>query len=296
MDMAFIGFGEAAGAFTQGWLQRGSTPENLRAYDRKTNDPITREAKRADYASWQVHGCETVQEAVGAAKLVVSTVTADQALAAAEQAAPHLQAGTLYLDFNSVAPQTKRAASKFIEAAGARYADVAVMAPVYPAMLDIPLLVAGPHAGAAHEALTTLGFNARVIEGAIGAASSIKMIRSVMVKGLEALTAECFLSAHAAGVQTEVLASLEESYPGFEWPKRADYNLDRMIVHGLRRAAEMQASASTTEALGQTGGMARATAAWQARIGGLALAPPTGLDAKIEAILRALPHKAEKED
>jgi 3-hydroxyisobutyrate dehydrogenase-like beta-hydroxyacid dehydrogenase len=289
MNIAFIGFGEAAGAFTQGWLQNGSKPENLRAYDRKTDDPGMRAEKYAEYAKLQVLGCGRLKEAVGAAQLVVSTVTADQALAVAAQAAPYLETGTLYFDFNSVSPETKRAAGKSIEAGGARYADIAVMAPVHPGKLNVPLLIAGPHAGEARDALRKLGFNARVVEGAIGAASSIKMIRSIMVKGLEALSAECFLSAYQAGVEVEVLASLEESYPGFEWPKRADYNLDRMIVHGLRRAAEMTECACTTEALGQTGAMASASAKWQARIGGLALVPPEGLEAKVQAILRAFP-------
>jgi 3-hydroxyisobutyrate dehydrogenase-like beta-hydroxyacid dehydrogenase len=288
MKTTFIGFGEAAAAFTDAWSLHGSKPEDLRAYDRKTDDAATRIQKQSDYAQFGVRGCGTPPEALAEAALVFSTVTADQALPAARDAAQCLLPGTLYLDCNSVAPETKRAACASIEAGGGRYVDVAVMAPVRSALLNVPLLVAGPHAAAARQALTQLGFRARVVEGGVGAASAIKMIRSIMVKGLEALTAECFLSAHAAGVQDEVLASLEQSYPGFEWPKRADYNLDRMMVHGRRRSAEMVESARTAAALGQTGGMAHATAQWQARIGELGLEPPAGLDAKVRAILPAM--------
>ena len=86
------------------------------------------------------------------------------------------------------------------------------------------------------------------------------MLRSVMVKGIEALTAECFLAARKAGVADEVAASLDASWPGTDWAARADYNLGRMREHGLRRAAEMEEVAATLEALGEGSDMARATA------------------------------------
>ncbi len=71
------------------------------------------------------------------------------------------------------------------------------------------------------------------------------MVRSVMVKGIEALTAEMILAADAAGVTEGVLASL-----GGDWAAKADYNLDRMLAHGTRRAAEMEEVAQTLQELG----------------------------------------------
>ena len=138
------------------------------------------------------------------------------------------------------------------------------MAPVHPARLAVPLLVSGADAG---PELASLGFEPRRIEGPVGRASTIKMLRSVMVKGIEALTAECFLAARKAGVADEVAASLDASWPGADWAKRADYNLGRMRAHGLRRAAEMEEVARTLEGLGQGSEMARATAAVQRRLG-----------------------------
>ncbi len=92
------------------------------------------------------------------------------------------------------------------------------------------------------------GGSVAIVPGAVGAASSIKMIRSVMVKGLEALTAECFLAADAAGVTEAVRASLDASWPGTDWGAKADYNLERMMAHGIRRAAEMEEVAKTLDA------------------------------------------------
>jgi len=56
----------------------------------------------------------------------------------------------------------------------------------------------------------------------VGAAAALKMIRSVMIKGIEALTAECFLAAHRAGIVEEVAASLKNNYPGIDWPRSSN--------------------------------------------------------------------------
>jgi 3-hydroxyisobutyrate dehydrogenase-like beta-hydroxyacid dehydrogenase len=256
--IALIGFGEAGMAFAGAWRA------HARAFDIKTDDPALAAAKRADYAGAGIAGADTLAEALVGAELVISVVTADQALAAASAAAKLIAPGALYCDFNSVAPQTKLEAARLIEAAGALYADVAVMAPVHPALLSVPMLVSGADACAS---LTALGFSPRRIDGPVGRASTIKMLRSVMVKGIEALTAECFLAARLAGVAEEVAASLDASWPGTDWAAKADYNLGRMRAHGLRRAAEMEEVAATLEGLGQGADMARATAEVQRRLG-----------------------------
>lgn len=286
MTLAFIGFGEAAQAFVQGW--GSSKPAPISAYDIKTSDPGHRVGKLADYDRYAVAGTESLSDLLPGAPLILSLVTADQALSVAEAAAPLLTPGALYCDLNSVAPDTKRAAANAIDAAGGHYVDVALMAPVHPALNRVPLLVSGPHAARASSLLESIALNPRRIDGDVGAASAIKMIRSIMIKGLEALTAECLLSAHAAGVEDEVIASLDASFPGFDWQGRGDYNLDRMLVHGRRRAAEMREAALTARALGQTGLMADATVAWQQRLGDLEIHPlPNSLAEKAEAIFHA---------
>jgi 3-hydroxyisobutyrate dehydrogenase-like beta-hydroxyacid dehydrogenase len=281
-DVAFIGFGEAAQAFAEARNAAGSAP---RAYDIKTDDGATRDAKRADYARSSVRGCDSAGEALAGASAVLALVTADQALPAAQCCAGLLDTDTLWLDMNSVAPGTKRAAAAMVEAAGGRYLDVAVMAPVHPARRAVPLLLSGPAAMAGAEMLTAIGFsNIRVVGDRIGMASAIKMIRSVMVKGLEALTTECVLAAEAAGVRDEVFASLDASWPGADWAAKADYNLDRMMVHGLRRAAEMEEAVKTLDALGTGSACTRATVERQCAVGELRIAPPDGLDAKLSVL------------
>ena len=248
--IAIIGFGEAARAFVAGGLAATA------AYD---IDP----AKRSG-----IGGYRDLGDAANGATMVLSLVTADQALVAAEAEAKHIESGMLYFDMNSVAPETKRAAARAIGVAGGRYVDVAVMAPVEPARLAVPLLLSGPHAGEGASALRSIGFTKiKVVGKDIGTASAIKMIRSVMIKGIEALTAEMLLAGDAAGVSAEVLASL-----GDDWAARAEYNIERMTTHGLRRAAEMEEVAKTLTALGVDPVMTRGTIKRQ-RAAGAAAAP-----------------------
>jgi 3-hydroxyisobutyrate dehydrogenase-like beta-hydroxyacid dehydrogenase len=273
-DILLIGFGEAGSTFAAA----GAWGAGASAHDR---DP----ARASAMAQLGVVCRDRLDDAVRDVPMILSLVTADQALAVARDAAALIGPGTLFCDMNSVAPQTKQAAAALIAAAGGHYVDVAVMAPVDPAGMAVPLLLSGAQAEEAEVRLRALGFvKTRVVGADVGRASSIKMIRSVMVKGIEALTAECVLAADAADVLDEVLASLDASEKVKPWRVRADYNLDRMLVHGLRRAAEMYESSQTLLGLGISPMMTEGTVNWQQGIGELDLAAPDGLSAKLEAI------------
>jgi 3-hydroxyisobutyrate dehydrogenase-like beta-hydroxyacid dehydrogenase len=278
-QLAFIGFGEAAMAFVTGWGER--RPLKVTAFDIDAGV-----AMKARYASHDVCGFDTRQQALAGVEAVFSVVTADQALAAASAAADGIAAGSFWFDCNSCAPGTKRRAAEVIEKAGGRYVDVAVMAPVHPKRHHVPMLVSGPHAEEAVAALKSLDMRPEIAGSEVGQASSIKMIRSVMVKGIEALTAECFLAAKRAGVEDSVIGSLEASDPALEWRHRGAYNLERMMVHGLRRAAEMREVTVTIQELGLSGGMSAATAQWQDEIGRLHADPgPADLGARLQTVL-----------
>lgn len=294
--VGFIGFGEAATAFLEGWAEAHDLGTTT-AYDIKTesSDTQVRDAKWADYARWNVEGRNSLSGALAGRKVVFSLVTADQGLAAAEEAASDIQTGTIYLDCNSCAPGTKRRSEELVERAGGRYVDVAVMAPVRPSLHRTPLLISGPHAEQARELLSSLDMVVDVVPGDVGASSSVKMIRSVFVKGLEALIAEGVLAACDAGVDERVLDSLEASYPGFGWKERAGYMLERMMKHGIRRAAEMREVALTIEELDLDPAMARATTDWQQRIGELRLdAGPDDYRERARAVLERLHGQAEQ--
>lgn len=281
--IAIIGFGEAGQTFALA----GAWGRLANVFDCLTEQETRRQAKISDYERVGVAGCETCRDAVAGSDLIISLVTADQAQTVAENVAQTIAMGALYLDFNSVAPSTKQASARAIEAAGGYYVDVAVMSPVQPAALDVPLLLSGLHAEQAMNRLEALGFQKmRIIDGPVGRASSIKMIRSVMVKGLEALSAECVLAAAKAEVLDEVLDSLDASWSEASWADRANYNLDRMMVHGTRRSCEMAEVVKTLDSLGTGSAMSRGTVARQAAIGSQGhRQPPETIQDKIASVL-----------
>lgn len=257
--LAFVGLGEAARGFASGW--DSARPDTLRAHDIKTDMADHSASMLAQYDAHGVAAGLTPVATLAGVQAVFCVVTADQALVAAEAAAPHLPHGALWFDCNSCAPGTKRRAAEVIEAAGGRYIDVAVMAPVYPKWHLVPLLIAGPHAQAAQTMLESLGMRPRIAGDAVGTASSIKMLHSVMIKGLEVLSTECFLAARRAGVEQEVIASLIASDPDIVWRAR---QLQPRTHDGAwrKRAAEMHEVAD----LGLPGAMSGAAALWQAKL------------------------------
>src|SRR5262249_17061150 len=126
--------------------------------------------------------------------------------------------------------------------------------------------------------------------------AAIKMVRGVMIKGIEALTAECFLAATRAGVVDQVMKSLSNNYPALDWAKVIEYNLERMATHGGRRAAEMEEVAVPLRELGVEPVMAQATVARQRDMGELGK-KPTVAAAKTQgraAMLDAISEAASK--
>jgi 3-hydroxyisobutyrate dehydrogenase-like beta-hydroxyacid dehydrogenase len=244
--LCFIGFGEAGQAIAAGLRETGV--ERIAAWD--ILFPQAEGEKLKSAAAVIGMRCATsAADAVRDADIVVSAVTAAASVEAAQSVKAHLAGKPFFLDINSVSPGRKQDTAKLLGDA-ARYVDAAVLAPIHPARHQTPLLLAGPHAEAIAPTLKALDMRATVAGPEIGAAAAIKMVRSVMIKGIEALTLECFLAAARAGVVDEVAASLKNNYPGLDWAKIIPYNLERMASHGERRAAEMEEVAATLRELG----------------------------------------------
>ena len=262
--LCFIGFGEAGQAIAAGLREAGV--ESVAAWD--ILFPAA-EGERLKQAGTQMGAriASSAADAVKGADVIVSAVTAASSLEAAQSVQPHLSGNPYYLDINSVSPGRKQATAKLLEGA-ARYVDVAILAAIHPARHQTPILMAGPHAASVMPLLVDELEMRGVIAGdEIGQAAALKMVRSVMIKGIEALTAECFLAAARAGILEEVAASLKNNYPTLDWNKVIEYNLERMASHGVRRADEMDQVAETLRELGIEPLMATATSTRQRELG-----------------------------
>ena len=261
--LGFIGFGEAGQAFASGLREAGVT--SIAAWDILFPEPAGERLRRAADAIGVRIG-RSNEDVVRDADIVISAVTAASSLEAARQSKPNLRPEQFFLDINSVSPGRKQETERHLEGR-VRYVDVAVMAPVHPARHQTPVLLGGPFAETIEPLLRGLDMKPSVAGPAIGNAAAIKMVRSVMIKGMEALTLECFLAASRAGVLDQITASLGKSFPGLDWPKVVAYNLERMANHGIRRAAEMEEVADTLRELGVEPHMAGATVLRQRQLG-----------------------------
>ena len=284
--ISFIGFGEAGQAIASGLREEGI--EQIAAWD--ILFPQAEGAKlKAAGEQMGVRLATSAADAVAETDMVISAVTAASSLEAAQSVAPHLRGDPYYLDINSVSPGRKQATEKLLDGK-ARYVDVAVIAPIHPKRHKTPLLIAGPYAAGVAPLLAEMAMKLKVVSGETGKAAAIKMIRSVMIKGLEALTLECFLAAERAGLVDEVAVSMQNNYPTLDFKEIADYNIERMASHGERRAAEMEESCATLRELGVDPAMTEGTVRRQREMGriGKGEAVRATLDAGHDAMLKAI--------
>ena len=291
--IAFIGFGEAGQAMAAGLREDGVS--QIAAWD--ILFPEATGARLIETANGiGLRVASSAADAVRDADIVIAAVTAASSYEAAESAAGHLQDNPLYLDVNSVSPGRKQATAKLL-GDSARYVDVAIVSAIYPARHKSPMMLAGPHAAEADPVLAALGMKTQIVGDQVGAAAAIKMIRSVMIKGIEALTLECFLAASRAGVVDQVATSLQNNYPGVDWGKMSEYNIERMASHGIRRAAEMREVADTLRELGIDPTMTAGTIDRQQQLGEIGRQPEVkdavakGRTAMLEAIDGAMPKR-----
>ena len=274
-SIGFIGFGEAGSAIAGGLRSAGI--DRLYAFDINADTPPfgPRIRQRAEASGTALLASSA--ELAEASDLVFSTVTSSAALDAARQTEPFLESRHMYADLNSVSPARKQEVSAVIVAAGAAFVEVAVMAPVAPYGHRVPMLVGGPAAPRFAELVAPFGMRVEILATTtIGAASAVKMCRSILVKGLEALMCECVLGASQYAADDHVFASVNESFPGIDWKKLADYMIGRVAVHGERRARELEEVAETLRAIGVEPIMAEAAAKRQDSIARLGLSTRFG--------------------
>ncbi len=258
-NIGLIGYGEVGKIFGAG-LKAKEGVRAIGAWDLKFTDAAMQAAERAHAVNAGIEAGGSMRELCGTSDLLISAVTASSTLAVAQEAARHIRPAAVFLDLNSASPGTKQAAAAAIEAAGARYVEAGVMTSVPPYGIAVPMLLGGASAAQLAVVLVNWGLDARVVSDQLGIASAIKMCRSVMIKGLEALVIESYTTARHYGVEAHVLPTLRETFPSIDWEKQGAYFFSRVAQHGKRRAEEMREAANTVREAGFEPFMASAIA------------------------------------
>ena len=237
--LGFIGFGEAAFSIASGLVNKGRKP--VRAFDLLQSEPpqslqIRKRAKDIDVVL-----CGSLNELLNQSDIIISTVTADAALKVAEMASHFLSSSQFYLDLNSVSPKTKIKIALVIEQSrGAKFIEGAAMAAIPPLKNKAPIILSGPSVPLFMKKMEPFNFNFSNVGNQFGQAAAIKMFRSIIIKGIETLLQECLLAASEFDASEPVLQSIQETHSKINWGELATYLLGRTLMHGNRRATEME--------------------------------------------------------
>lgn len=201
-------------------------------------------------------------DAVAGSDVVLSVNSARAAVEAAESALAALRADAVYADLNTAAPALKREVAEVV--GGGRFADVALLGPVPARGLATPALASGEAAQAFADALEPFGMPVDVVSARAGDAATLKLLRSVFMKGLAASAIESVRAADAAGhaewLKHEIAAVIGRPL------------LDRLLVgsraHAIRRVDEMEAARDLLLELGIEPRIAEASAELLGSLGG----------------------------
>jgi 3-hydroxyisobutyrate dehydrogenase-like beta-hydroxyacid dehydrogenase len=266
-NVGLVGYGEVGRILAEDLRKQDV---KVAAYDTKLRNDQAGGALRDHASSHGVALTASHADLAATSDFVISAVTASQALPVAQACAPAVKRDAWFLDFNSASPGAKQRAADLIDGGGGRYVEGAVMTSIPPKRIKVPLLLGGAGAAELAPLLVQLGFDAKVASAELGIASAVKMCRSIMIKGMEAMVIEAFTTARGYGVEDAVLASLKETFPGIDWEKQGAYFFQRVIEHGRRRSEEVREVAETVREIGLSPWSAQGTAERQGWIADLA--------------------------
>ena len=294
--IATLGLGEAGTAITTGLAEvwrKDHPARRILSVDIGLGDNLRGAAinERARKIGVEIEGSYTSKLAdAGAVFCVVTGVEARNAALAAREV---LKPGTLFFDVNTLTgPQTAAIAEEMYKA-GIDYVDFAAMGGFSPSGHKVPFVLSGPAAERAAAFLKPFGFNVTVMSDRAGDASAVKIIRSVMVKGFEALSVECLVAAHRAGLVDEVLACFsdidERTFAGM-----AKSLMTTHVVHAKRRMEEMDKATENLVELGIQPLMTERTRESHARTVAAEVAPADASLPSFEEALELLSEKVVK--
>jgi 3-hydroxyisobutyrate dehydrogenase-like beta-hydroxyacid dehydrogenase len=240
-----VGFGEAGRVIGGAVAASGA---DLLVHDRALLDPSRGPSVRADIEAAGATAADDLA-AFTDRDVVLSLVTPATAAAVAAGYAPHAASGALYVDLNSTAPGDKRAVAAALS--GVRMVDgVMTGGGITLDGTAIPISLAGPDAAEAAGLLRGLGLNSTVVGAEIGAAAALKMLRTVVVKGMEGLWVEALLSARRLGVVEPLMAMVEETLDRYSTRDFATMLVTTHVAHAGRRQVEVAMARDTVAGTG----------------------------------------------
>ena len=197
------------------------------------------------------------EEVARLADVTFSVVPPSAAVVVAEQYAAAGSPGRprLYVDVNSVSPDTAARVGRIVAEAGADFVDAAVQGLAPRLRTQAVLFLSGARASAV-AALFDGSVRVRVVGGGSGQASALKGALAGLSKGLAALFFETGVLARESGLLGAFLEECAAFYPGLM--EAVGRTAPTYPLHAKRRSEEMAELDHAAAALGLAPRMARA--------------------------------------
>lgn len=256
--LGLIGFGEIGNCLGAG--VRGNGLASVASYDIAAFDGPYSGLIQSRAAAAGVTLVRSPAELAAAADLILGVTPGSASQDSARAIAPHLGARHAFADVASATPKVKQAVAAILADTGATLADASIMGTPKDGV-GMPILASGPAAAAVRDALVPWGMNITAVEGKLGTASGIKILRSVLMKGIEALLAEMLLGARHYGIDAQVLGSAAKSLSSRPFMDIAHGMLTTSVIHATRRAEEVEMAADALRDAGIDPILTAATAA-----------------------------------
>ena len=247
LSIGFIGYGEASYNISKG-LHETSKPL-IYAFDimwpkQDTNNIIGNRAKECN-----VSLVPTMGELIEKADIILCATSAKSALSIAKLASEYLKPGKIYADINSASPMVKKQIDTVVSGTGADFVDCGVMDIIPPHRQKVPIAVSGSGARKFADFANSIGMNVTFINETAGSASTLKMLRSVFMKGLTSLLLEMLVPASKIGVEDKIMEYISKTFSGSTLEQLANLLINRTAVGASRRISEMKDVAATLKSL-----------------------------------------------
>ena len=186
-------------------------------------------------------------------------VTGDLALPVCRDLLGQLRPGTVVVDLTTAAPGDKQTASALAAGQGVRYVDAVILGAIALTGAATALLAAGPDGEEAMREFVGFGAPVRLLPRAgAGDAAALKLLRTILTKGLEALAVECLVAAEKQGIRAELYDAMGD-VDAVGFTSFLDMLVRTHVQHSERRWHEAQRAEAQLTSLGLPAAMLSAS-------------------------------------
>jgi 3-hydroxyisobutyrate dehydrogenase-like beta-hydroxyacid dehydrogenase len=290
LRLGFMGFGEAGYHFARGLRDAGLS--GIVAYSRSgakaaADDPLRQRAAEAG-----VELLASPKALCERADLIIAVTQGSAALPALRSVKRYLRPGHIYVDASTAAVKAMEQAGRLLQGR-AEFVDAAIMGTVPLNGIKVITVASGVGAERFQALLAPYGMNIHVVSDKPGAASAMKLIRSVFMKGVAGLLLESLEAAQRYGIMEAVAADIAGSIDERPFEQIIKRFVCGTAVHAGRRVHEMSESLALLRSLGASTRMTRATRAMIVEIAEMGLRErfggrePDAVKPVIEAVVNA---------